>query len=124
MLTQCSMLRHAQASDDLCKATVKIQAKPPQGAKVYEKQSCLLPLQGREQVKYQYFCTVSFPPTGIAQISLTQHNLRVVFARAYAKNCLICQDCHNSPAMHDVLVAGQLSPHGHGTLCKGPQQRQ
>ena len=92
------------------------------------KQSCLLPLQGREQVefheKYQYFCTVLFPPTGIAQISLTQHNLRVVFARTYAKNCLICQDCHNSPAMHDVLVAGQLSPHGHGTLCKGPQQRQ
>lgn len=37
MLTQCSMLRHAQASYDLCKTTVKIQPKPPQGAKVYEK---------------------------------------------------------------------------------------
>ena len=106
-----------------------MQPKPPQGAKVYEKTVLLATLARSWTSRIPWKIAVFLhgfvsAHWNSADFTLTQHNLRVVFARTSAKNCLICQDCHNSPAMHDVLVAGQLSPHGHGTLCQGPQQRQ
>lgn len=95
---------------------------------LWKNQSCLQPLQGREQAefheRYQYFCRVSFQPTGIAQISHWRNTISGLFLLVCEKLLYLSRFCHSSPAMHDVLVAGQLSPHGHGTLCQGSQQRQ